>query len=471
MKILLVVPFQNIEPYILPNLGLGYVASAMKKNNHDVMLLDCLKEAVDAVGWRKYLQKGQYDLVGIQMYSYTHDTVKEMLHAAKDVLGDVVTVVGGPHANALPEQILQDNAEIDYVIHGEGEKALPELAVAIQHSSEVSLSHIKNLAWRKADQVIVNDREFIENLDELGIPAWELMHPNTYPVLSHGLLNRAHPIAPIFTSRGCPYGCTFCSAHRNMGAKIRYRTPSKIVDEIELLVNKYGVKEVHFEDDNFTFKKEFASEVCQSIIDRKIRVHWACPNGVRLDSLDVELLQLMEHSGCYSFALGIESGSDRVLRLMRKGTKTQAMREKIRLIAENTKIRMTGFFIFGFPGETEEDLRQTTDLIMNEPLHRISGGPFVPLPGTKIFSELVAEKKIPDKYDWNLLSPYEEKNIFVSGTIGKMELLKYIHNIHLKFYLRPRVMFGILRELHSFEQIKTAFKMLLLWLGVIKFKK
>lgn len=471
MKILLVVPYQDVEPYILPNLGLGYLASALQNRGHAVSYLDCLKEKIGPNEWRMFLQEGQYNLVGIQMYSYTYNVVKAMLKAAKETLTRVITVVGGPHANAIPEETLADNPEIDFVIHGEGETALPDLVDRLQFNNASGLASVANLAWRNNGHIELNPKCYLENLDEISAPAWNLMNPRSYPILSHGLLNRAHPIAPIFATRGCPYACTFCSSRLNMGQKIRKRSPAKIVDEIEMLVKEYGVKEIHFEDDNFTFYKDFTASVCQEIIDRNLEIFWACPNGVRLDSLDAELLGLMERSGCYSFAVGIESGSERVLQLMKKGISARRIRQKIRLIAQNTHIKMTGFVIFGFPGETEEDLKETEDLVLQEPLHRLAVGPFIPLPGTQIYDTLVAQKKIPKKYDWNLLSPYEEKNIFVFGSMSKKKLLKKIHNIHLKFYLRPRIIFGILHEIHSFAQFKIALKMLFYWLGIAKIKR
>ncbi len=470
MRILLVVPYQKTEPYVLPNLGLGYLASALRNRGHEVSYLDCIKKRLDFQSWGKLLKENSYDIIGIQMYSYTYSSVKHLFRTAKDILPKVINVVGGPHANAIPEQTLYNSPEIDYLIHGEGERSLPDLIDILENGFFEKKSSISNLTWRDNGYIRVNEKSFIDDLDNLALPAWDLMDPRTYPILSHGLLNRANPIAPIFATRGCPYSCSFCSASINMGSKIRKRTPSKIVDEIEMLVKEYGVKEIHFEDDNFTFYKDFASEVCQLIMDRGIKIFWACPNGVRLDSLDSNLLKLMERSGCYSFALGIESGSDKVLKLMNKGTLSQEMRKKIRLIAETTKIRMTGFFIFGFPGENEDDLKQTEELILNEPLHRIAVGPFVPLPGTQIYKTLVEENKLPQDYDWNLLSPYEE-NVFTMRTVNKKKLFKSVRAVHLKFYLRPMVIFGVLSELNSFKQLMVALRMFFFWLGMVKIKK
>jgi radical SAM superfamily enzyme YgiQ (UPF0313 family) len=178
----------------------------------------------------------------------------------------------------------------------------------------------------------------------------------------------------------------------------------------------------------------------------------------------------MERSGCYSFALGIESGSDRVLKMMKKSSSVRKISEKIRLISENTNIRMTGFLICGYPGETEDDLRQTEKLIMREPLDRIAVGPFIPLPGTEIYKELLREKKLSENHNWDSFSPYEER-VFTSGTVSAERLLKFLRNMHLRFYLRPKIMFGVLSEINSFKQFKVALKMFLFWLGIVKFKK
>jgi len=470
MNVLLVIPYQKIEPYLLPNLGLGYLASALRKQSHHVDYLDCQKKNIGPKEWETFLRSHSYNVIGIQLYSYTHRTVLEMLQIAKRTIPDIVTVVGGPHPNAIPKETLEDNSEIDYAIHGEGENAFPELLSCLDSTvNKEKLSSVPNLAWRNKDnQVKVNHRGFIKDLDSIR-PAWDLMDPRSYPRLSHGLINRGYPIAPIFSSRGCPYSCTFCSASANMGPKIRMRSTSNIVDEIKFLTEEFGVKEIHFEDDNFTFHKNFAKEVCQLIIDSNLRISWACPNGVRLDSLDTELLKLMERSGCYSFALGIESASDRVLKLMKKGDSNKIMREKIRLIAETTKIRMTGFIIVGFPGETEDDIKKTEKMVLEEPLHRVATGIFLPLPGTAICKDLIKQGKFPEKYDWNKLSPYDE-DVYTDGSLTKKQIFSAKNKIQLKFYLRPRILWGILFEIHSLEQVKIALKMLLFWLGLARMK-
>ncbi len=467
MRILLVVPYQNIEMYIAPNLGLGYLASALRNRGHDVAYLDCLKQRIRVSAWEKVLHEGQYDLVGIQMFTHAYCSVKAMLQVAKKVLPRIISVVGGPHASALPGQLLSQSPEIDYIIHGEGEQALPKLAEILEQGSLNGRISIPNLGWRDHDQIRINERSFIEYLDTIGLPAWDLMDPRSYPLLSHGLFNRAYPIAPIIATRGCPYDCTFCAASIDMGHKVRKRTPSKVVDEIEMLAKEYAVKEIHFEDDNFTFYKDFACEVCQRIIDRKIKIIWSCPNGIRINSLDAELLRLMEESGCYSMALGIESGSDRILKLIQKGISAQQIRKKIQLISETTKIRMTGFFMFGFPDENNDDLSKTENMILHEPFHKISLAPCIPLPGTKMYQNLIEKNELKGENHWDRFSLYGN-NIFADDHFHEKRLRRFMRRVHLKFYLRPKIMRGVLSEIHSFKQAWAAIRIFFYRLGLKK---
>ena len=152
-------------------------------------------------------------------------------------------------------------------------------------------------------------RDFQINIDDFGRPDWASIDPRTYPVAPHGMIAHAHPIAPIITTRGCPYSCTYCSAPITAGKRMRYRDPKNVVDEIEMLVNDFGVKEIQIEDDNFTLNRKHCITICEEILKRGIKVLWSLPNGVRIDKLDKEMLLLMKKAGCVSMALGIESAN------------------------------------------------------------------------------------------------------------------------------------------------------------------
>ena len=172
------------------------------------------------------------------------------------------------------------------------------------------LSKINNIAFRDAVKgITVNTVKLCEDLDSIPNPAWDLIDPRTYPISPHGTFSKSYPVAPIITSRGCPYLCTFCAGFKSTGRKLRRRSVKMVLDEINYLYRVYGVREFHIEDDNFTLQKEYVMEFTDSLCSSGLKIWWACPNGIRADRLDKEMLLSMERSGCYSFGLGIESGS------------------------------------------------------------------------------------------------------------------------------------------------------------------
>ena len=141
-------------------------------------------------------------------------------------------------------------------------------------------------------------RDFQIDIDDFGEPDWDSIDPASYPKkMPHGMVYKSLPLAPIITTRGCPYSCIYCSAPITAGKRMRYRDPVKVVDGIEMLIKKYGVKEIQIEDDNFTLKRNHVIAVCEEIIKRKIKIDWCLPNGVRIDKLDPEMLRLMKKSG------------------------------------------------------------------------------------------------------------------------------------------------------------------------------
>ena len=314
-----------------------------------------------------------------------------------------------------------------------------------------------------------NPRFYEPDLDALAPVAWDLIPPRRYPLLGHGILNRAHPVAPIQTSRGCPFPCAFCSAQSNMGARVRTRSPEAVVDEIARLVLDHGVREIHIEDDNFTFHRESAAEVCRLLVARRLDVVWACPNGVRLDSLDAELLRLMERAGCYSFGVGIESGSDSVLRAMRKQLTTAEILERLHLIRATTDIRTTGFFVLGFPGETRADLAATERFILRAPLDRIGVSPFVPTPESPAYRDLAKRGLVPIEPEWVQQGwGYADGGYVAYGEVPREELVRRMKRVSLRFYLRPRVLAGVLGEIHSPAQVRVAAKYALYLTGLRK---
>jgi len=460
MKKTLLIKAKDIYSYaVTPNLGLGYLASALRQNNYEPVILDCNKNSMGADRFEEYLGKNKdFHLVGFQLYTNALPAAKKMVEITRRILKDAIIVLGGPHPSGDPLQTLEYFKDADCVVVGEGELVLPKLMeLSREEANDVSvLSSIKNLAFRnKEGGVSINEKAFINDLDNIPFPAWDLIDPRTYPDSPHGTFGKAFPVAPIITSRGCPFLCTFCAGFQTTGRKMRRKSPEKVLEEMEFLYNDYGVREFHIEDDNFTFQKDYVMKVAQGILDLDLKIFWACPNGIRLDKVDREMLVLMEKSGCYSIGVGIESGSDRVLKSIKKKLNIEEIEKKISLIKETTDIHITGFFLLGYPGETEEDIEKTLSFSKRLKLDKASFSPVMPLPGSEIYYEW--KKKVgTDGANWDKFLYYQI--VPLVSDISEKKLKRYIKKAVIGFYTRFSVITGILKEIKSFYQFKVVLK-------------
>jgi radical SAM superfamily enzyme YgiQ (UPF0313 family) len=320
---------------------------------------------------------------------------------------------------------------LDFVFVGEGEIGFPKFLEELER--EKSLERVPGLAWMSNGKLRINTGAQEENLDSLGLPAWDLIMPESYPFSPHGVVCKKFPIAPIMATRGCPYKCTFCST---AGSKLRKRSKELILEEVKLLYDRHGIREFHMVDDNFTMDMVYAKDFLKALIELNLGASWATPNGVRLDRLDREIIELMKEAGFYSLSVGIESGSERIRAKMNKGSSLNKIREQLKMVDQVGGIDMTGFFILGFPGETYEDIEQTLRFSRELQLQRATFHAFIPLPGAMVWREMEASDEL-GRVDW-------ERYFFWAGAYVPQGLtrkeLKHLHRkAFLLFYLRPRI--------------------------------
>ena len=401
MNILLISP--KYDAYIMaPHLGLGYLSSTLKKDGHSVKILDGTRENIE-------YNPDEWDIVGVSaMSTYFPEACIEVKRAKSFGLK---TIVGGPHIICDPEQSLIDS-QADYAATGEGERTIKQLASGTDPRLIEGLVYWENgkpkrsqplqtkklIAEKKmyTTKIGNQERDFQIDIDDFGEPDWDSIDPRSYPkIVPHGMIYKSLPLAPIITTRGCPYSCIYCSAPITAGKRMRYRDPVKVVDGIEMLIKKYGVKEIQIEDDNFTLKRRHTVAICEEIIKRKIKIDWSLPNGVRIDKLDPDLLRLMKKSGCYQMSLGIESASQRVLDLIKKRLNKNLVRTVVSEI-KKAGIQPVGFFMIGFPTETKEEIKETIDFACSLELDRATFSKATPLPGTALY-DIWLEKYSKDK--------------------------------------------------------------------------
>lgn len=458
--ILLVKPQKSndaIQTY--PPIGLGFLSTYLKKNGYTADLVDCdLRGIAPSMFWRS-VDISKYRIIGFQVFTMDMEKVKQYLQVIKENNHSVITIVGGPQVASDPITTLEYLQYADFAVYGEGESSLTGFLKAL-HSGALDnpavMQNIPNLVWKHDNEYQVNPLRFEADLDEIGAPDWGAINPRDYDAAVHGFFSKKLPTCPIIVTRGCPYKCTFCGGRKITGYKVRTRDPIKVVEEIKILKYKYGVQEFQIIDDNFTANKKNVMRFCEALINAKIDMPWCCPNGIRLDTLDAELLEIMHKAGCYEVAVGIESGSQRILNEMKKGIKVELIREKVNLIAKHN-ITVVGFIMVGYPSETAETIEASRRLALELPLVRVSLTRFTPFPGTPVAEDLLQKKKIGrDDIDFSKLSYMSFS--YIPENLTDRQLRWLYLKFFITFYFRFHIILHNIRRIHSFKHFMLIFK-------------
>ncbi len=393
--------------YCTVPLGLACLGAMVEKAGYNTKLLDAVvedithEENVDGKRVRyglsfeeieKRIRKFNPCVLGITcLFSFQFENVLKIAEIAKKISPKIVVVVGGEHAGALPKEFAEEK-NIDFVILGEGEISFINMLNELQ--GERNFSKVDGLAYIKNGKIKINPKmKFIENLDDFPLPARHLLPMEKYfeIALPHGLSYTQKRNTAVMTSRGCPGKCVFCASTHFWGMRFRARSPKNVLDELEQLVKKYGVKEVSFIDDNLTADKERAMKIFQGMIDRKFNLSWCAPNGIALWTLDESLIKKMKESGCYMVDLAIESGNQEVLnKIIKKPVNLDKVREVVALLKKHG-ILAKALFVIGFPGETKVQIQDTFNFAKELDLDGIGIAIATPLPGSELYD--ICKKK------------------------------------------------------------------------------
>jgi len=379
---------------IAPPLGLGYLAAHLQPHC-EVLLLDGLRSRLSLRSLAGVVRSWEPDVVGFSAVSHAAPQLTAFARATKRARPQTLVVAGGPHPAALPDAVLDEaDGAVDVVMTGQAEREFVALVLAHADdpSDDESIRRLPGVVMGPADARTRTVPLLADHADDYGMPAWSLMEPRSYPHAPHGAFFRRFPVAPILTSRGCPYSCGFCSVPNIVSQRMRYRSAELVCDELALLRDRHGVAEFQIVDDNFTVSRDHAIRTCEQILERGLAMPWTCPNGVRIDALDDEVLDAMQAAGCYSISLGIESGSPAVLRRMVKHLDLSVVADTVdRIVARGMEAH--AFFILGYPGEEDADREETLRLAKALPLTRANFSLFSPLPGTPEFDHLTASER------------------------------------------------------------------------------
>jgi len=467
MKIMLIRPRWTVERQAINTpMGAMYIASSVREwvnPTPEVSIYHMEKEGAGLKDLRHHLEKEQPDVIGFSVLSAESPGLNLCMEVAREVLPDVFIAVGGPHATIFHDMVLR-RPEVDAVVIGEGEKTFAELIDRLQ--SDMDWRDIDGIAYNDNGMPVYNSpREYIADIDEIPHPAYDLIDIPAYSGFHHmNSILAAWPFMTIFTSRACPYGCIYC--HRIFGKRFRGRSPENVMEEIQLLYENYGVREIHITDDIFNWDKHRAKTICRKIIESKYKLKIAFPNGIRADLLDDELIELLAAAGTYTLNFAVETVSPRIQKITRKNVDLEKLDHSMQKAFDEGIIPQS-FYMLGFPTETEEEIRKTIHHAVRSPALKASFFSVLPYPRTKLYDWVKENNPDFDVDDDKFKDMQYYTQGFYDMVRDDLDLTSLVKMAYKKFYLRPWRIMKIIQMYPKNRNFLRAmlYGLRLLWVG------
>ena len=456
MRVLLALPPEthNLEIYKItgmsaPPLGLAYIAAVLERAGHKVAIVDSPTLRLSMDQFLQKVREFKPDIVGLSLQTPLAPKGYAAAKRIREEFPDVVLVAGGHHPTYMVDEAL-DNG-FDVVVRFEGELTMLELVNTIERRglNEEALKKIKGIAFRDREgrTVVTPPRPYIEDLDSLPFPARHLLPMERYTVFGKNI-RAAH----IMASRGCPYGCIFCSTSYFWGRKIRFRSAKNIVDEIELLVEKYGARYVIFTDDELTAVRRVVYEMIDEIKKRGLDIVFTC--GARVDHVDRQFMKFLVDNGCVGLYFGVESGKQETLdRIGKRITLDQARR--VFQWAKELNAFAVASFVIGFPWETVDDVRKTIDFSIELDPAYAQFTVATPYPGTPLWYYALEHNLIED---WNWEHYTTVRPVMRGHYLDTKTIERLLSEAYRRFYLRWGFIKRELRKGRLFYVITKALK-------------
>lgn len=422
----------------MPALGLLYLAAFLRKEGFRPYVVEASALGLSLGETLKVIDEISPRYVGITSTTLTILRAGELAEGIKASNPDVKVIVGGPHVTAVPQETMERFRAFDLGVLGEGERTLAELIGALEGGG--SLEDVDGIAFREGGGIRrTPPRKFIEDLDICPFPAWDLLpgFPVAYRPPPFKVMRL--PAVSLVTSRGCPYGCTFCDTSV-FGRRTRAHSADYVLEMVGELYRRYGVREVVFEDDTFLLSKDRVLRICEGLLRKGMKLSWSC--NTRADLVDREVLREMKRAGCWRISFGIESGDQRTLDAEMKGLKLEQVERAVRLTVE-AGISAKGFFMVGHPGETGDTLKRTLEFAKKLPLSDITVTALTPLPGSRLHGLAHRYGRFED--DWAKMNLLDV--VFVPEGLTERRIVRFRRRMLREFYLRPRVVGSYLRRL------------------------
>jgi radical SAM superfamily enzyme YgiQ (UPF0313 family) len=413
-----------------PSLGLLHLASEVRLHGYTPSIIesDIFDLTAEAVADQVIARQPAY--VGITLFTVGVWGAATIARRIKQARPETVIIVGGPHISSMGPETIQRFPEFDYAVVGEGEKILVDLLAALNRGTD--LFQVPGIIYRDGAFLRVTPGNPVNKLlDELPMPAWDLLpdFPRAYKPAIYDFPRG--PVATIAASRGCPFHCKFCDTS-TFGAKVRHYSPPKVFEMMRHLHDRYGVRHIMFVDDLFLASKIRVTELCELLLKSGLKMTWTCT--ARVDTVKPEVLAIMRQAGCWEISFGLETGSDELLQKMDKAARVELSEQAVKWTA-TAGIRTKGLFMLGYPGEDRDTIQLTKDFVRRIPMTIMNLTKFTPYPGSPVYRDL---------YGTNIRDDHWEKMngmnfVWAPEGMTVEELDRHYQDILVSFYRRPQI--------------------------------
>jgi anaerobic magnesium-protoporphyrin IX monomethyl ester cyclase len=421
----------------IPGIGTLVLAAVARTRGYQVHLVDAKGQGASVDDVSRQIAALRPDYLGLSATTISVTNAARVAEGVKAALPDVVTILGGAHVSAIPERTMAAFPAFDFGVVGEGEVSLFELLRGLESGRGVE--EVPGLAYRRDGSVYANPRApFIDDLDALPFPAWDLLPDFPHRFQASLFSYPSTPVATLITSRGCPFSCSFCDRSTS-GKRARMHGVDYVVRMCRQLVER-GARHIIFVDDLFTVRKQRVVELCRAFLDESFTFSWSCNSHPNL--LDLDTLRLMRRAGCWQIAYGIESGSQRILDVVKREVRIPRMRETLRM-TRAAGIRTKGYVMIGHPTEGIDSLTETAAFLKDAELDLCQITKFTPYPGTPAYPTIDAYGSFAE--DWEQMNAMNFK--FVPTGLSEDILETYFDHLYRTFYSRPDILWGLAKLL------------------------
>lgn len=437
---------QFLKP--MPPISLAYIAAALEEAGVDVSFYDDYIRGGDREAFRDFLDRERPQVIGLSCVTPIAEGVYDLARTIRNINPSIRIVMGNIHADVFAASILEKGLA-DFVVHGEGEVTTPHLIRVLENNEDPA--DVQGISFVEDGKIVQTPlRRYIENLDTIPFPAWHLFPLDRYDIFSFASVKK--PGALILGSRGCPFKCTYCSL-KIMGDRRRKRSAENLVDEVEMLYERFGYRQVSFTDPIFPMTKKeglaFSAEMIRRGLDKK--VVWI--TETRVDLVDVELLQAMREAGLRRIMYGFETGSETGQQSIRKNASLDSACRAVAMTRQ-AGVEMIGFFMLGVPGDTKESMEATIRFAADLDIDFAKFTVFSPFPGTSVYEDLLSKGEIEETERWESFTNYptnENPPIYLPKGVTIRDIVSLQRKALLKFYMRPKMIYKQLFEIRTLK--------------------